>query len=447
MATLITSTDVHLSNSIDFDIENIEFLGGQNIGGIPTLYDYQGHYVESVNQWFIHLASARQLEDLSSYSRALLRYWKFLELNRDLAWDNFPPIKSLKPTYRFRNEDLLRSVKEGKLAYSTANVYIHHVVQFYLWAAEEHYYSISENHKPFEIEFVNMRTDSTLAILMPKFSVQTSDLRIRVPKNSSSGQIRSLNPLSQKDLFEMSRILQQSALEIYLICNLGLQCGLRIGEASGLTVSALNQAVATSNYNNRYQISIGPHNGVPTKFSKTRTIEMPSNLLNALCNYAIDERRLLRLNKLHTTIKNQNESSTKKNTSLIKLSTLEKEQKNKKVAVENNEPLFISQRGIPFSPTTIYTQWGKLRSSIQKTSPNFNFKFHDLRCSYGTYRLNDLLHAGLEPAEALDLLMGWMGHNHESTTWQYLRYLKYKDALKDKIAMLDSIMHEALNYE
>lgn len=40
--------------------------------------------------------------------------------------------------------------------------------------------------------------------------------------------------------------------------------------------------------------------------------------------------------------------------------------------------------------------------------------------------------------------MGWMGHNHESTTWKYIRYLKRKEALRDKFSMLDTLMHDAL---
>ncbi len=37
-----------------------------------------------------------------------------------------------------------------------------------------------------------------------------------------------------------------------------------------------------------------------------------------------------------------------------------------------------------------------------------------------------------------------MGHKNESTTWKYLQYLKRKEALKEKISVLDSIMHQAL---
>jgi hypothetical protein len=47
----------------------------------------------------------------------------------------------------------------------------------------------------------------------------------------------------------------------------------------------------------------------------------------------------------------------------------------------------------------------------------------------------------------MELLMGWMGHRNESTTWKYLRYLQRKEAFKVKFGILDSIMHEALGGE
>lgn len=70
-----------------------------------------------------------------------------------------------------------------------------------------------------------------------------------------------------------------------------------------------------------------------------------------------------------------------------------------------------------------------------------------MRATYGSYRLNDLLEAKLSEVESLELLMGWMGHKNESTTWKYLRFLKRKEAFKVKFGLLDSIMYKALGYD
>lgn len=442
MAKLIVSTDVYIGGEISTGIDEglIEFKGGRNLGQLPTLYDGKGIYVEPVNNWFIYLVSAKRLEDLGSYSRALKRYWDFLE-RKKLAWNKFPPIKGLKPTYIFRNDDLLKNAKEGHIAYSTANTYMCHVVSFYLWAAYEGYYSITENHKPFEIEFVKVKSNNILAHMMPKFTVQTSDLRIRVPKDSFSKNIRKLSPLPSDMLKNLSLQLYHSSHEIRFICLLAAHCGLRIEEASGFTLKALNQAVPRPDSRTHYEITIGPQNGVPTKYNKTRTIEITSKLLMELKNYSISERRLNRLDKL---IKNITELLKNNYMSTVQPQRMKKERRELFINANRYEPLFISQQGNPYSPKTVSTRFGDIRHHMVNIGISFTYKFHDLRCSYATYRLQSLLAAGLEPASALDLLMQWMGHKDESTTWKYLSYLNRKEALKDKISMLDNIMHQAL---
>lgn len=444
MAKLVKSSDVFIGSNINIESSHIEFNGGRNLGPLPTLYDGQGHYVEPANQWFIHLAAERRLEDLSSYSRALLRYWSFLDKYEDLGWDKFPPVKSLKPTYRFRNQDLLENAKAGNIAYSTANTYINHVVKFYLWAASEGYYPITKSNKPFEIEFVLVKNNSMLAHMMPKFTVQTSDLRIRVPRDAVSGKIRSMNPLSADSLSALSLQLRETSPEIRSIVLLGVQCGLRIEEATGMTLDALNQAVLCPDSKDRYELTIGPCNGVPTKNNKTRTIEISEQLLRNLRRYAIDQRRIHRLNKLLKRIEHFRSIFPEKNRPSLHPLGLTKNKLDALIAADRHEPLFISQQGNPVTPNVANTRFGEMRKAIQKTQSTFNHHYHDLRCTYGTYRLRSLLDAGVDPGDALILLMGWMGHENESTTWLYLRYLKRKEALKEKISILDDIMHQAL---
>ncbi|HHJ2687662.1 TPA: tyrosine recombinase XerC [Escherichia coli] len=440
MAYLIKSDDVHIGGEIITEMAPIEFLNGRNLGSLPTIYDQNWGYVVPVNHWFIHLKANKRLENLSSYARALLHYWNFLE-SENLIWDVFPLAKGLKPTYRYRNDKLLKSVKAGELAYSTANTYMTHVVQFYLWAAHERYYHISEKHKPFEIEFVRIQRSDMLVHMMPKFLVQTTDLRIRTPRDATSKNIRGLKPLTQISLTHLALHLRNVPCEFRLICLLAAQSGLRIQEASGLTLAALEQSVQRSGSITHFELTIGPGNGVPTKYNKTRTIEITSRLLSDLKTYAISERRMRRLDKLLSKIEFHKGIHDIKKSHDVHVS---KEKLDALTTAQRYEPLFISQQGNPYDPNTIGSRFGEVRRSIIKSGIQFEHKFHDLRCSYATYRLHSLLEAGFEPANALSLLMGWMGHKNESTTWKYLQYLKRKEALKEKISVLDSIMHQAL---
>ncbi|TMP38758.1 hypothetical protein CWB98_06290 [Pseudoalteromonas rubra] len=73
----------------------------EGLVSLPTLYTSEAKFVHPVNAWFFDLVACKRLKDINSYSRALLAYWSYLEAN-SLSWDEFPPIKRLKPTYQFK---------------------------------------------------------------------------------------------------------------------------------------------------------------------------------------------------------------------------------------------------------------------------------------------------------------------------------------------------------
>ena len=77
---------------------------------------------------------------------------------------------------------------------------------------------------------------------------------------------------------------------------------------------------------------------------------------------------------------------------------------------------------------------------LRQKDPGFRYRFHDLRSTYATYRLHSLFESGLSEGEALDCLMGWMGHQNESTTFKYIRYLKMNETLKFAFSVLDTVM-------
>lgn len=431
MAKLILAADVYCETEIAFfGNETVLTESGMNLGPLPTLYDKNGYFISIVNSYIFDLKTVYKLKDLSSYSRALLKYWTFLE-DQNLSWDKFPPIKRLKPTYLFRSY-LLKKIHEGSLKQSTANIYINHVKSFYLWAIHERYLCIkNEKEAPFIIEQIRIQNSGVLAHISPTFSVDSSDLRIRVAKDS---QVHSLSPLGQESVTLLTKYLPELSEEFKLQCLLAIQCGLRIQEVSTFTIEALTAATPLTESTHHYEIPLHVSMGVKTKYGKDRHVEISEELLVKLQNYAISERRLKRLNKLSKKISEIN--SGKISLTQLKMEAFKH--------CEYFEPLFISEQGNPVSKQVISARWADLRQLIRKTEPSFKHRFHDLRSTYATYRLSDLLEAGLNEVEALDLLMGWMGHNQEKTTWKYLRFLKRKEVFKKKFNLLDSIMHEAI---
>lgn len=436
MTQLIHSSDVYKDTELTLrDDGNYHCQPTKsNIGSLPTLFSDDGYFLQEPNSYLFYLKTVKKAKDLNPCSRALLKYYQFLE-DEQLEWNHFPPIKRLKPTYLFRSH-LLKLTKRGELAHSTANTYINQVKNFYLWAMHEGYLCIDrEQEAPFKMEFVQVQSKGILAHLRPTFIVETSDLRIKVPKDSDSKNIRPLSPLSQENLNLLIAFLPKISEELKLQILLSIDTGMRIEEISTFTLDALSTATPVAESQYRFELKLCPlSTGVQTKFAKSRHVEISIDLLEGLREYQISERRLSRVNKLYAKVSQFKEKTLSLNQNTIE--TLER--------CERHEPLFVSQQGNPMTRETIESRWIELRAEIQKVDSTFKNRFHDLRSTYGTYRLGDLLDAQLPEMECMELLMAWMGHRDESTTWKYLRFLKRKEAFKTKFGILDTIMHESL---
>ncbi|WP_172580295.1 tyrosine-type recombinase/integrase [Vibrio harveyi] len=405
-----------------------------NIGSLPTLFSQDGIFNYEANSYLFYLKAVKKAEDLSPCAQALRAYYQFLE-DKGLDWDKFPPVKRLKPTYLFRSH-LLKQIKQGELAHSTASVRMNQIVNYYKWLMHDGYLHIkNEKEAPFKMEFVSVQNAGMLAHISPTFIVETNDLRIKVPRDTDSKNIRPLSPLSRDTLSILTQHLPQTSEELRLQTLLAIDTGMRVEEVATLSLDTLDTATPLAESQHRFEILLCPRaTGVQTKFLKIRAVEISSDLLQSLNEYRTSERRLKRVAKLNEKIEQLSNDAppfAQKTIEVLERSEL-------------HEPLFVSQQGNPATGKAIEARWVELRAEIKKTNPSFTHRFHDLRATYGTYRLNDLLEAQLPIVDCMELLMGWMGHKDESTTWKYLRFLKRKDAFKMKFGILDSIMHEAL---
>ncbi|GIU28315.1 transposase [Shewanella colwelliana] len=405
-----------------------------NIGSLPTLFSQDGVFNHEANSYLFYLKALKKAEDLSPCAQALRAYYQFLE-DKELRWDEFPPVKRLKPTYLYRSH-LLKQIKQGELAHSTASVRMNQIVNYYKWLMHDGYLRVkNEKEAPFKIEFVSVQNRGMLAHVSPTFIVETSDLRIKVPRDADSKNIRPLSPLSRDTLGILTQHLPQTSEELRLQALLAIDTGMRVEEVATLTLDALDTATPLAESQHCFEILLCPRStGVQTKLLKTRTVEFSSDLLQSLSEYRISERRLRRVTRLNEKIE-QLDSDTP----LFTQKTIEILER-----CDRHEPLFVSQQGNPATGKSIEARWIEFRAEIKQAEPSFTHRFHDLRATYGTYRLSDLLEAGLPVVDCMELLMGWMGHKDESTTWKYLRFLKRKEAFKVKFGILDSIMHDVL---
>ncbi len=269
-----------------------------NIGSLPTLFSQDGIFNYEANSYLFYLKAVKKAEDLSPCAQALRAYYQFLE-DKALNWDKFPPVKRLKPTYLYRSH-LLKQIKQGELAHSTASVRMNQIVNYYKWLMHDGYLRVNnEKEAPFKMEFVTVQNRGMLAHVSPTFIVDTSDLRIKVPRDADSKNIRPLSPLSRDALGILTQHLPQTSEELRLQALLAIDTGMRIEEVATLTLDALDTATPLAESQHRFEILLCPRStGVQTKFLKTRTVEISSDLLQSLNEYRISERRLKRVAKL-----------------------------------------------------------------------------------------------------------------------------------------------------
>lgn len=107
-------------------------------------------------------------------------------------------------------------------------------------------------------------------------------------------------------------------------------------------MAALEQSVQRSGSITHFELTIGPSNGVPTKYNKTRTIEITSCFLSDLKTYAISERRMCRLDKLLSKIEFHKGINDIKKSHSVHVS---KEKLDALTTALRYDPLFISQQG------------------------------------------------------------------------------------------------------
>ncbi|MEF1290277.1 site-specific integrase, partial [Vibrio sp. M260118] len=285
---------VTVVNSKSFDVPRIYPTSYKStsihLSGFPTFYSKDNEYLLPVNLWFNYLVNIRKAADITASVRALKRYWQFLETN-NYSWDNFPVNDYLKPTYRFRNDDLLKAARCGEIAFSTASMYILHVIKFYEWAAHERFITFTEENKPFNYQIVHIANSGMMSHNKPKFAIRSTDLRIRKPTRNEQ---QKLNPLSRQELVFFADCLLESSEEFMIHQLLQVQSGLRVEEACTFPLSVVEMP---RQHIHRYEVEIGVHNGVHTKFNRTRKVEIPNQLMRKMYDYSVSERRLRRSQK------------------------------------------------------------------------------------------------------------------------------------------------------
>ena len=405
--TTISIIEGTKQKEVDFDGD------GSNIGRMPLLFKECGSAISVANNWLVHMKANLHKKEVNTHAQGLLHFFSFLK-DLNIEWDHMPNSIRNRPTYAFKKH-LKDSYRSGSLARSTANSYMRVVVNFYKFYLTRNY--LFEN-PPFQFELIKIKSSSSHEFMQNSYiHIDTTDLRLNLPKDTSFyGLSRKLIPFNDKEWNIVDKCyrlegkgisnttdgdkLVSLSIEFKLAVALSRYSGLRREELITLRSNSIYKP-GPEQLTQKYLIHsagilLDPKLGIKTKNSTIRIVEIPSSLMLNLHEY-INSHRYIKRRKLF-------------------------ESRNPQEV--DNPPLLITQQGAYYSLKTLDARWGELRNAVKKEYNTFNHKFHNLRSTYATYRLKELLDTGLSEAAALDYLQSVMGHKQRSTLFGYLKFCK-----------------------
>lgn len=365
------------------------YYNGHTTDQMHFLDDSQGRRVEVATSYFQYLILEKAQKALYQSAFSLKRYWEFLE-QHDMRWDEMPYDKSQRPTYAY-HRSLKKQLHQGEIKKSTASAYMRGVIQFYKYVMSEGLVSFSDDCMPFRAyqTKVPARSDAV-------FQIFTTDLRFH-GFQSSEPQLAAMGEETQR-AFEQE--LKRQPPVFRMLCELATRAGLRISEATSLTLSAVKTARQSAVRPDHVKINIGPEFGMKTKFSKSREVEVPRDLFSAIQRYITSEAFLELKHKLKDNAK--------------------------------HIPVFITKRGTRYNQHTLYAHWYKFKAKLASLFKlGFNVRFHDLRATFAlNFMKSDDLN-GLGEEHKASYLQRLLGHSSGFTTFMYTLLIN-NDLLKAK---------------
>lgn len=381
--------------------------------------------------WLLDRARAKpqRLTSLSSVAQSLRDYKQFLD-DFGLPWDDFSQVdKYLRPTYLYKTH-LQGLINRSAIKHSTASRRMSAVVGLYRYVMEHPRMGFKPENSPWADQRLGLELRDSKGFKQ-FLSVTTTDISITAPKRdyawdetiADGGKLRPLPTEEQKALVKALRKLGNPEYE--LMHYVALLTGAR--EQTVLTLRWGSFKLPPSSISQwPLKIQCGPGTLVDTKNDVSSVyLAIPKPLYEWLHIYALSARANAR------------------------------RQKSKKQQDHNNY-LFLSNQGGPYyeskddrhamrhddlflrrsSPTG-----QNLRSfitdqaipEVRKAIPNFHYRFHDLRATFGMNWVDSVLGEKDTPERyswAREQLRKIMWHKDASTTDRYISYRQHLHQLE-----------------
>lgn len=391
--------------------------------------------------WKLEGSMNPTMTTLESIASDLADYRSYLD-QEDIDPFDFPKRKLLRPTYRYRNFNVLK-VRAGEMSLNTAKRRVGVVISFYDWIIEESMAEIENSPWTEKKVHISIRNRHG-AIVYNK--IKSTDLSIKISKSENpysetiqdGGELRPLKHREQVVLFEALRELNN--IEMTLIHLIAFCTGARIQTILTLKASMFQKLIDSNA--KEVRLKIGPGTGVDTKNDKLMTIFFPIQLYEKIRIYTLSDRlnqRKLIAKDKHSDYLFLTNRGTPYYDSKDEISEFNED--NRKRRANNGQGIrqFIAYKLIP-----LVRRKPEFRS--------FHYKFHDLRATYGlnlTEAQIKLVQKGQSNLyKAREFVRSRMGHTSASTTDLYLQYQDnlqlIKKAQLDYEEHIASLMEELL---
>ncbi|AEX22821.1 site-specific integrase [Vibrio sp. EJY3] len=285
---------------------------------------------------------------------------------------------------------------------STARSYMSAIIGFYKWMQKYGYiknddqnivthYTTGTKHQDLNQYDMLAHTKSS-----SNRTYETSNIMRMFPKKDNTPAHKKLKPMhpEHKAFFnEHVNLLPKATGLIFRLC---VEAGLRIDEAIHFPAHDIGKA----DYSD---LDVVPIKITRTKFSKPRTVEIPIELYEELEIYKESNARLTNLNK-------RNE--------LVQAGEI----------LDAVDYLFISNKGTPYSGSTLETHFSNLRKQIREIDSTWYYRIHDLRSTFATHWLwRESQERDVGYDYLIDELAELMGHASTSTTEKYIKFMNKVD--------------------
>jgi site-specific recombinase XerD len=384
---------------------------------------------DEANAWLLNALDEQYNPNIATYrgkADDLQHYRNFVD-SRNFDWLAFPDNKLLRPTYRYRG--FLRvEIETGGLEWSTARRRMSTVVHFYRWLLINNFVTLDNPPWSESEVYIPIANHYGRATIIKR---KTADVSIRntAAENpyderiEDGGKLRPLAAHEQAWIMEALSHLRNT--EQTLIHVLALTTGARIQ-----TILTIRKRHILFEYGKgAAQILCGPGTGIDTKGDKRFTIQIPRWLLNALRTYVLSERAAKRRTRAPGgDIDSQYVFLSERSAPMYEAKQNQDLSGGKKLRhVKNGQAVraYMKEFITPY---------------IRKYhDPQFNYRFHDLRASFGM-NLVDELRPRMDALEltyskVLQMVQSRMCHNSPVVTERYLNYRqnrKLYDGAQDK---------------